>query len=245
MPCKEQIAEAYYSLIGEGAAFVKEDKNIKDHDQAARRLEKGIAEIAKECTLEIIFGDVAGRRIAYKYNNKLNVHSDFFHLFCHGIGSVDFKNIELWGRFRGKEIGPMTISKLKDSQYRGILFALNWGMKKPNKENLESLKEVVSKMKLEHSACEKLDALCSAALKNGLDKIRQNHKISYCVEQQYCTHCLVSFKLGPYCKLHVRINYAELLKQLEETELALQKSIELSAMSVLQNISLNKNFIGE
>lgn len=242
MPNNEQIAKEYYSLIGEGAVCPKEDKNIKDYDQIVRLLKKGIAEIAKENDSKIIF--------SYKEDLcpwKWKEHT--FNKYSHYMLSAsltsllpDYISVRLCGNL---QIDSVEISKLKYSQYNGILFAVNWIIKEPSEENLESLKGIVNKMKQEHYSCEKLYEIHSAALKAGLDKITQKYKTPYCIEQRYYTYCLVSFKLGTYYKLHVRINYEELCSQLSEVELALQKSLELNAMFVLPNISLNKNLIGE
>lgn len=238
----EQIDKEYYSLIGEGAVCAKEDKNIKYNDQVVRRLKKTLAKFAKANDLEIRF--YQKEENSYKNQTFNEPNLDWLSISIDAWKSLppDCINVSL---HYAPHMGYVEIWRLKYSQYNGILFAINWIIKEPSEENLESIKVIVNKMKLEHYSCEKLYKIHSAALKAGLDKITQKHKTPYCIEQRYYTYCLVSFKLGTYYKLHVRINYEELCSQLSEVELALQKSLELSIMSVLPNISLNKNLIGE
>ena len=132
----EQMAKMYYSLIKEGAKYIKEDKSVKSPETALLQVKKGLAEFAKQ-------------------NNLASV--DNILLPCNEM-DFDFSSLEFiqngneFSVYLAAKRNPFyapifTFKNIHYSKHRAILFIARWAAKKWTKENLKSLKETVKKMK--------------------------------------------------------------------------------------------------
>ena len=229
-----EITKPYYELLVEGIKYIKADDSIKSLRQATNLLKKDLTEFAEEIDGKIsIYGDdikisnknpVLRSEIIHislcKYLDKFSVDNDLFHI---NDVLLDDRQIHF-------------------KQYRAILFLVSWLFKSPTEENISILREIVKRMKNEFYVNQKIDEMNTNLLENSLVMLAKKHGLKYQIEKEN-TFCTVTFRLRPYCKLKVRLLYSELSQQLSDLNSVLEKSLEISASSLVPQISVNRSYV--
>ena len=228
-----EITKPYYELLVEGIKYIKADDSIKSLRQAVNLLKKDLTEFAEEADKEIsIYSDdieisnknpVSRSETIHislcKYLDKFHINNDLFHkndVLCDNL--IPFK------------------------QYRALLFLVSWLFKSPTEENMSLLRETVKRMKNEFYVNQKIDEMNTNLLENSLVMLAKKHGIKYQIEKEN-TFCTVTFRLRPYYKLKVRLLYSELSQQLSDLNNVLEKSLEISASSLVPQISVNRSYV--
>ena len=226
-----EITKPYYELLVEGIKYIKADDSIKSLRQAANLLKKDLTEVAEEIDGKIsIYGDdikISNKNpvsrsetthiILRKYLDKFSIDNDLFHINDVLLDDIHFK------------------------QYRALLFLVSWLFKSPTEENMSLLRETVKRMKNEFYVNQKIDEMNTNLLENSLVMLAKKHGIKYQIEKEN-TFCTVTFRLRPYYKLEVRLLYSELSQQLSDLSGVLEKSLEITASSLVPQISVNRSY---
>lgn len=226
-----EITKPYYELLVEGIKYIKADDSIKSLRQAANLLKKDLTEVAEEIDGKIsIYGNdikisnknpVSRSETTHislrKYLDKFSIDNDLFHINDVLLDDIHFK------------------------QYRAILFLVSWLFKSPTEENLSILREIVKRMKNEFYVNQKIDEMNTNLLENSLVMLAKKHGLKYQIEKEN-TFCTVTFRLRPYYKLKVRLLYSELSQQLSDLNNVLEKSLEISASSLVPQIFVNRSY---
>lgn len=226
-----EITKPYYELLVEGIKYIKADDSIKSLRQAANLLKKDLTEVAEEIDGKIsIYGDdikisnknpVSRSETTHislrKYLDKFSIDNDLFHINDVLLDDIHFK------------------------QYRALLFLVSWLVKSPTEENISILRETVKRMKNEFYVNQKIDEMNTNLLENSLVMLAKKHGLKYQIEKEN-TFCTVTFRLRPYYKLKVRLLYSELSQQLSDLNNVLEKSLEISASSLVPQISVNRSY---
>ena len=126
-------------------------------------------------------------------------------------------------------------------QYRAVLFLVSWLFKSPTEENMSLLRETVKRMKNEFYVNQKIDEMNTYLLEDSLAMLAKKHGIKYQIEKEN-TFCTVTFRLRPYYKLKVRLLYSALSQQLSDLNSVLEKSLEITASSLVPQISVNRSY---
>ena len=227
-----EITKPYYELLVEGIKYIKADDSIKSLRQATNLLKKDLTEVAEEIDGKIsIYGDdieisnknpVSRSETTHislcKYLDKFSIDNDLFHINDVLLDDIHFK------------------------QYRALLFLVSWLVKSPTEENISILRETVKRMKNELYVNQKIDEMNTNLLENSLVMLAKKHGIKYQIEKEN-TFCTVIFRLRPYYKLKVRLLYSELSQQLSDLSGILEKSLEISASSLVPQISVNRSYV--
>lgn len=228
-----EITKPYYELLVEGIKYIKADDSIKSLRQAANLLKKDLTEFAEEADKEIsIFSDdieISNKKPVSrwetihislcKYLDKFRIDNDLF--------SINDVCLDRQIHFK---------------QYRALLFLVSWLFKSPTEENMSLLRETVKRMKNEFYVNQKIDEMNTNLLENSLVMLAKKHGIKYQIEKEN-TFCTVTFRLRPYYKLKVRLLYSELSQQLSDLSDVLEKSLEISASSLVPQISVNRSYV--
>ena len=226
-----EITKPYYELLVEGIKYIKADDSIKSLRQAANLLKKDLTEVAEEIDGKIsIYGNdikISNKNPVSrwetinislrKYLDKFSIDNDLFHINDVLLDDIHFK------------------------QYRAILFLVSWLFKSPTEENISILREIVKRMKNEFYVNQKIDEMNTNLLENSLVMLAKKHGIKYQIEKEN-TFCTVTLRLRPYYKLKVRLLYSELSQQLSDLSGVLEKSLEISASSLVPQISVNRSY---
>ena len=226
-----EITKPYYELLVEGIKYIKADDSIKSLRQAANLLKKDLTEVAEEIDGKIsIYGNdikISNKNPVSrwetinislrKYLDKFSIDNDLFHINDVLLDDIHFK------------------------QYRAILFLVSWLFKSPTEENISILREIVKRMKNEFYVNQKIDEMNTNLLENSLVMLAKKHGIKYQIEKEN-TFCTVTFRLRPYYKLKVRLLYSELSQQLSDLSGVLEKSLEITASSLVPQISVNRSY---
>ena len=226
-----EITKPYYELLVEGIKYIKADDSIKSFRQATNLLKKDLTEFAEEADKEIsIFSydiEISNKNPVErwetthislrKYLDKFSIDNDLFHINDVLLDDIHFK------------------------QYRALLFLVSWLFKSPTEENMSLLRETVKRMKNEFYVNQKIDEMNTNLLENSLAMLAKKHGLKYQIEKEN-TFCTVTFRLRPYYKLKVRLLYSELSQQLSDLNNVLEKSLEISASSLVPQISVNRSY---
>ena len=226
-----EITKPYYELLVEGIKYIKADDSIKSLRQAANLLKKDLTEVAEEIDGKIsIYGNdikISNKNPVSrwetinislrKYLDKFSIDNDLFHINDVLLDDIHFK------------------------QYRAILFLVSWLFKSPTEENISILREIVKRMKNEFYVNQKIDEMNTNLLENSLVMLAKKHGIKYQIEKEN-TFFTVTFPLRPYYKLKVRLLYSALSQQLSDLNSVLEKSLEISASSLVPQISVNRSY---
>lgn len=227
-----EITRPYYVLFEEGIKYIRADDSVKSLRQAANLLKKDLIEYAEDADKEIsIFSDdieISNKNPVsrsetihislHKYLDKIHINNDLFHkndVLCDNL--IPFK------------------------QYRALLFLVSWLFKSPTEENMSLLRETVKRMKNEFYVNQKIDEMNTNLLENSLVMLSKKHGIKYQIEKEN-TFCTVTFRLRPYYKLKVRLLYSELSQQLSDLSGVLEKSLEITASSLVPQIYVNRSY---
>lgn len=214
----------YKKLMFEGSAYIKNDESIKLYSTASSLVKKSVEEFCEEneLSLELKKDEVDKHAVLIVDGGKISIH------FEKG-SDVDNGNFSV----RKEEMTYNFTLK----QWRGVQFILFWGFQKENKTTIEWLEQVVEKMKVDFSANKKIEELNSNTVDTYLTAISNKHNIKYKIEKDN-TFCSVVFYLRPYCKLKMKLCYAELANQLESIDTVIQQSLLIRAKSNLPQVSL-------
>lgn len=228
-----EITKPYYELLIEEIKYIRADDSIKSLKQATNLLKKDLAEFAEEIDGKIsFFGDEI-----YISKKNPDLCTDTIHIRL--LKYIDEFNIDSYLfyindiSFRGR---------IHFKQYRALLFLVSWLFKSPTEENMSLLRETVKRMKNEFYVNQKIDEMNTNLLENSLVMLAKKHGIKYQIEKEN-TFCTVTFRLRPYYKLKVRLLYSELLQQLSDLSGVLEKSLEISASSLVPQISVNRSYV--
>lgn len=228
-----EISKPYYELLVEGIKYIKADDSIKSLRQAANLLKKDLTEFAEEADKEIsIYGD------DIVISNKNTVSRwETIHISLWKNLDKFLINNELF------DINDVLCDDLISfKQYRALLFLVSWLFKSPTEENISLLRETVKRMKNEFYVNQKIDEMNTNLLENSLVMLAKKHGLKYQIEKEN-TFCTVTFRLRPYYKLKVRLLYSELSQQLYDLSGVLEKSLEISASSLVPQISVNRSYV--
>lgn len=129
----------------------------------------------------------------------------------------------------------------KPPYYRKFLFLLMWLIKPCTEETINQLKETVEKMKKDIAVDKKISSINDNVMDKSLELLSKKYNVKYTMDK-YNTFCMLTFRLRPYYKLNVKINYATLAEQLGELDEVLSKSLEISSSSIMPSISVNKSY---
>lgn len=223
------------NLLEEGMDYVKEDKSIKSFYMAKRRLKKELIEFAEENNCSFF---------SFKYEYEITLPNDnLFNLFtCDSeVNTLLIK----WNYYSS----PPTEFRIefpgyvfsKPPYYRKFLFLLMWLIKPCTEETINQLKETVEKMKKDIAVDKKISSINDNVMDKSLELLSKKYNVKYTMDK-YNTFCMLTFRLRPYYKLNVKINYATLAEQLGELDEVLSKSLEISSSSIMPSISVNKSY---
>ena len=227
-----EITRPYYVLFEEGIKYIRADDSIKSLRQAANLLKEDLIEYAEDVDKKISFYDddieISNKNSdsrwetinigLCKYLDKFHINNDLFHkndVLCDIL--IPFK------------------------QYRAVLFLVSWLFKSPTEENMSLLRETVKRMKNEFYVNQKIDEMNTYLLEDSLAMLAKKHGIKYQIEKEN-TFCTVTFRLRPYYKLKVRLLYSALSQQLSDLNSVLEKSLEITASSLVPQISVNRSY---
>lgn len=228
-----EIRKPYYELLIEGIKYIRADDSIKSLKQATNLLKKDLAEFAEEIDGKIsFFGDEI-----YISKKNPDLYTDTIHIRL--LKYIDEFNLDSY-LFYINDISFRGGIHFK--QYRAILFLVSWLVKSPTEENISILREIVKRMKNEFYVNQKIDEMNTNLLENSLVMLAKKHGLKYQIEKEN-TFCTVTFRLRPYYKLKVRLLYSELSQQLSDLNNVLEKSLEISASSLVPQISVNRSYV--
>ena len=227
-----EITKPYYELLKEGIKYIRADDSVKSLRQATNLLKKDLTEIAEE-----IDGEITICRDDIKISNKNPVWwSETIYISLRKSLDKFQIDIELF------DINDVLCDDLISfKQYRALLFLVSWLFKSPTEENMSLLRETVKRMKNEFYVNQKIDEMNTNLLENSLVMLAKKHGIKYQIEKDN-TFCTVTFRLRPYYKLKVRLLYPELSQQLSDLSGVLEKSLEITAFSLVPQIYVNRSY---
>lgn len=228
-----EIRKPYYELLIEGIKYIRADDSIKSLKQATNLLKKDLAEFAEEIDGKISF---SGYERIYIAKKNPDLYTDI-HIRLPKY--IDEFNIDSYLFDRNDVLCDGLISF---KQYRALLFLVSWLFKSPTEENMSLLRETVKRMKNEFYVNQKIDEMNTNLLENSLVMLAKKHGLKYQIEKEN-TFCTVTFRLRPYYKLKVRLLYSELSQQLSDLNNVLEKSLEISASSLVPQISVNRSYV--
>lgn len=235
-----EIMKPYYELLKEGIKYIRADDSIKSLRKATNLLKKDLTEVAEE-----IDGKISIYRDDIEISNKNPVSwSETIHISLWKDLDKFRINIELCD-ITTQFFVPNDVlcdDLISFKQYRALLFLVSWSFKSPTEENISLLRETVKRMKNEFYVNQKIDEMNTNLLENSLVMLAKKHGIKYQIEKEN-TFCTVTFRLRPYYKLKVRLLYSELSQQLSDLNSVLEKSIEISASSLVPQISVNRSYV--
>lgn len=236
------------NLLEEGMDYVKEDKSIKSFCMAKRRLKKELIEFAEEnnCSFfsfETVYIIILPNDNLFnlftcdsEVNTSLYIEWDYY-----SSPPTEFR-IEFPPAvysYKKKRFSGYVLSK--PPYYRKILFLLMWLIKPCTEETINQLKETVEKMKKDIAVDKKISSINDNVMDKSLELLSKKYNVKYTMDK-YNTFCMLTFRLRPYYKLNVKINYATLAEQLGELDEVLSKSLEISSSSIMPSISVNKSY---
>jgi len=227
-----EITKPYYELLVEGIKYIKADDSIKSLRQATNLLKKDLTEFAEEADKEISI-----------YSDDIEISNK------NPVSRWETIHISLWKNLDKFRINNELFDRndvlcddlIPFKQYRALLFLVSWLYKSPTEENISLLRETVKRMKNEFYVNQKIDEMNTNLLENSLVMLAKKHGIKYQIEKEN-TFCTVTFRLRPYYKLKVRLLYSELSQQLSDLSGVLEKSLEITASSLVPQISVNRSY---